>query len=803
MLGLSTLGAGPLPALGTTFNPGTGAWTAAADAELPHPETLHLGALDGKVTVVFERNGVAHVTATTDHDAFLAQGYLHARFRLFQMDLERRIGNGRLAEVFGAGAPLDSDRFELQLGLRRTADMEWAQLPEADPARAALLAYTEGINERIREDRSRHDLPVLFKLTGYEPADWRPQDSLVIQGYETQVLDFQTAPLDYALLVKSLGFDRTMQWLPVLPPNEQHPYAPGPYAAGAPAPLAASPPAALSSSAVDGIEDLRARLARLPHPVPAQAFASNNWAVDGAKSASGRPLMAGDPHLDLTLPSIWFQVSLDSPGLHASGVGIPGTPGIVIGHNQHVSWSLTDTQAQATLYYQERTDRAHPGQYFWNGGWREFQKLTYEVPVKGAATDHLVVDLSVHGPIITQQGLTLAVDWMGALPSQDLRALMGVARAASFQDFRQALTDWHAPTHNFVYADDSGHIALLAPGYYPQVRGGQPWLPMPGTGESDVTGIIPYDSIPAVVDPPTHFVFSANQRPVGDDYPYYIGTSYDDFANGYRADRIFDVLSQPGQVTYTDMQNLQNDRHEYLAKQVVPKLMDALAAAKLTDQQQAAAGLLRTWTYAMDANSQAASIWSAFWDAYLSETFKPWWTANKVPVDRDRFKEVLSEDLEVWTLRDPQNAAFTPPGSAPRTAQDVMISAFASALDALTRKLGPDPKSWQWGRQHSRRIGSLVGISSLDFGPVPTGGDQWTLNVAGGEPSTHGPSWRFVMDWGTGKAYGIYPGGQAENPASPWYRNRVDGWLKGRYEPMLDAASASRQAGSVRWELAP
>src|SRR5713226_3209673 len=523
LLYVAFFGAGPLPALGPAFNPETGAWTMSADAASYGTQTLHLDGLQKPAKVVLEANGTAHITASTDHDLFLAVGYVHAKFRLFQMDLLRRQGEGRLSEVVGKDA-LDSDRFELQLGLLRTAQKEWGQLPANNPSRVAIVAYAQGVNDRIDEAKRTHQLPAMFTLLGYEPKPWTPIDSLIVKGDMTQTLNFTDTPLVMALLDKSLGPDLTSEWFPVLPPNGQSPYDPGPYSArtdlGKIAPMRA-----VSDGEASAVASLYDRLRALPPGLIATGGASNNWAVAGSRSASGGALMAGDPHLHLTLPAIWYQLSMDSPGYHVSGVSIPGTPVVLIGHNQHISWSLTDAQNQQTFFYLEHEDSAHPGQYMWKGAWKSYTTASYDIPVLGGPTDHLTVKLSVHGPVITERGQTTSVWWAGNIPSQDLDVLMGIDQASTYQEFRDALRGWYSPTHNFVYADDKGNIGLISAGYYPQVAAGQPWLPMPGTGEDDIIGTIPYDDIPQVYNPPAGIIWSANQRQVTADYPWYIGTA--------------------------------------------------------------------------------------------------------------------------------------------------------------------------------------------------------------------------------------------------------------------------------------
>jgi penicillin G amidase len=802
VLYVSFVGAGPLPALGPTFNPATGAWTMAADGRAPVNETLTIPGLAQPVRVIFEKDGTAHVIAQTDADLFLAVGYVHARFRLFQMDLMRRQGEGRLSQVVGKAA-LDSDRFELQLGLLRTAQLEWAQAD--DVTKTALTAYARGVNDRISEAKRQHQLPVMFTLLGYEPQPWTPIDTLIVKGDMTQTLNFNDTPLVMALLDKSLGADLTSNWFPVLPPNPQSPYDPGPY----PSKPTVAPIAAMRSvtdSEAATAAALHERLAALPPGLlAATGGASNNWAVSSAKSASGGALLAGDPHLHLTLPSIWFQLTEDSPNYHTSGVSIPGTPVVLIGHNQHIAWSLTDAANQQTFFYEEKEDGAHPGQYFWKNGWHAYDTVNYDIPVLGGATEHLTVKLSTHGPVISERGQTTSVWWAGNIPSQDFGVLMRIGQASDYQGFRDALRDWHSPTHNFVYADDAGNIGMISAGYFPLVAQGQPWLPMPGTGEYDVTGTVPFDDIPQVYDPPEGFIWSANQRQVGPDYPYYIGTASNFFNPGYRANEIKRVLSQPGKLSAADMMALQTDTRDYLASEITPRLVNALAGDQLTTSEQQARDLLAGWDFRMETGSAAASIWSTFWESYLSQTFDSIWKAKNVTVDRHELDDALSQYLEALTLASPPSC---PPGSGcpvlQAASQDAALrSAFHAAFSGLQTTLGADPTSWTWGRIHTRELENLAQVSGLSYGPRADRGDGNTPLAAGGFPSTHGPSWRMVVDWGTHTFSGIYPGGQSENPASPWYENKVDTWWNGLYAPMLSADQAAFAPGAATWAMQP
>ena len=826
-LGVLAFGYAAVPALGPALDPGRGVWTSASGGQLPRSGALSLPGLDHPVQVSFTSHGVPSVRAASQHDVFLALGYLQARFRLAQMDLERRLGDGRLAQLAGPAA-VSSDRFELRLGLVRTAEQEWAQMPRSSPAAQALVAFSRGVNDDLAQLRRDRQWPALFSLAGVYPGDWTPVDSLVIQGDLTQQLDFTTTPLDYALLERALGPKRAMAWFPVLPPNDQHPYDPGPYrkaglvplqpgtsssqssatktARGAPSP---SGTAAAATAASALLAQVNALPAGQVHTYPD----SNAWAANGPAVAGGRSMLAGDPHLPQTIPSIWYQVALSAPGYAVSGVSVPGLPGVLLGRNQHIAWSLTDTQNQATLFYTERTSKSRPGQYFWDGSWRRMRQVHYTIAVRGAAAQRLTVDLTVHGPIMTQAGQTTSVDWMGNVPSPDLAVLLAVNTAHDWAQFHAALADWRAPTQNFVYADDRGHIGAISAGYYPVVRHGQPWLPMPGTGADDVAGVIPYQAVPQAYDPPGHVLATANQRPVGPSYPYYIGTTADFFDPGYRASQIYASLTGRRGLTPADFAAVQTSLTDPLAERVLPSLVSALRqpGARLTAPQQQAARLLEGWNGAMTASSAAASVWWTFWSDYLTAVFQPWWHTAAVPVHRDPAglkvspdQASLDEVLETWTLRDPGNAAFTAPGGPHRTALQVMRAAFATAVAHLSSRLGAAPSQWAWGRLHSRQFPSLTQADALGYGPRAAGGDPWAVDAAdGGLVARQGPSWRMIAAWtgpGTGTAEGIYPGGQSENPASPWYEDQVADWWNGRYLPMPPAGSA---AGVIRWTLRP
>jgi len=836
VLDVGVRGAGPLPPLGPAFNPVAGVWSMARTAAPPRRETLRVAGLDAPVSIAFDARGTAYIDARTDHDLFEAMGYVEARNRLFQMDLMRRQGEGLLSQVVGPAA-LASDEFELQLGLVRTARANWQALPRTSAARAALLAYAAGVNDVIRADERDGTLPAAFRLLGYEPAPWTPIDSLIVQGDMTQDLAYTTAPIEYDLLQRHLGAARARAWLPVSESGPQHPYDTGPYLR---LPLAAMPSQTAVQSSYDlagGVPDAAlsgpasyaASVAAAAAPRAARAalaevatlaatvrhsFAdSNNWAVSGRHTASGQAMLAGDPHLTQTLPAIWYQMAGRAPGYDFSGVSIPGVPVILIGYNRDIAWSLTNVQNQVTFFYRERMSPAHPGAYLWHGAWRPMRHVTYTIPVKGARPVALTVRLTVDGPLIRQSGETLAVDWAGALPSDDTRVLMSIMAATDFAQFRSALRAWHSPSQNFVYADRRGNVGLISAGYYPEVAAGRPYAVLSGTGGEDVAGTIAFAAIPHAYDPPGGLVFSANQREVTNAYPYYVGTEMDFFDPGFRADEIYATLAGARGLTPASFARLQTDTRDLLAARMVPELLAALRGRPLTPTQAAARRLLVGWNGTMGVAAPQATIWWYFLDRYVVDTFGPWWTAERVPVGADpnlalswtsEVATPLMQDLEAWTATDPTNPAFTAPGGTRRTAGGVMARAFDQAVAGIAARLGPDPSTWRWGRVHAREFRSLLGVSSLSYGPRPSSGDPFTVDAAdGGLTAGQGPSWRMIVTWtrtGAPLAEGVYPGGQSENPASPLYADEVATWWAGRYDPMHLVGQPGTRTGAV-WRL--
>jgi penicillin amidase len=824
---VSSSGFGTLPALGSTLNPATGIWTDAATAGLPAGQTIHVPGITTPTTVGFSSDGVAHIKAGSDADMFRALGYAEAHYRIFQMDLMRRQAGGQLAAIVGPDA-LKSDRFELGLGLLRDAQRDWASLPANAPSRAALIDYADGVNSAIVQMKADHTLPMYFKLLGYQPAAWTPVDSLLIQMLETQSLSLDDSPLAFGSIYAGLGPKLFNSFFQEEAQYPQHPFDPGPYLklplnplpSGDPADAAptqttarvtstsadpnatsATPdPAAMTAAA----SDLLGRIAQLPVNAVHTVGNSNQWVVSGSRTASGGAILATDPHLRLALPSVWFEFSAQSPSYNMSGVGIPGIPAVLIGKTPHISWGITNSQHGTTLYYLEKTSPSRPGQYFWNGAWHPMNTVNYTIAVKGQAPDHLKVNLTVHGPVLTLSGQTASVWWGGSLPTDDLDAMLHVARATNFSQFRSALSTWVMPTLDFGYADAKGNIGIVSAGIAPQVKSGKPWLPLSGTGASDVVGTIPPAAMPSTYNPPGGVASTANNIEVSTSYPYYWGRSTAYFDPGFRESTIVAGLAGQNKITLRQTEQLQNSQVDPTARAILPALLKALKGQRLNATQSAAAAQLQGWNGDTSKDSTAASIWSGFLTNYLDDVWNPIAAAYKIktppPFPNGTAKDigastVLLGLLASDTQSDHANSLFSLPGMAKRTAPEVLRQAFGQTISQIAAQYGPTPSKWLYGEQHSVMIASLLSNSTLDAGPYPIGGDTYTINAMISPVQTRdgkelvganigGASWRYIVDWGSGRAETSLPGGTAENAASPWYDNRLNAWLNGKYNPV-------------------
>ncbi len=794
--------------------------------------SLTLPGLKAPASVCRDRYGIPHIYAHSSEDAFLALGYLHASDRLFQMEIFRRRASGSLAEIFGKGV-LDDDIFVRQLGIRRTAQAVWDGSELDTQVKQEIIAYCQGVNARLQE-LAGHELPEPFKSLGLTPAPWSPVDALVFPKYMGWDQSGTDTDVWMGMLVQKLGLATIEELFPLDRPYEIPTVSEADWKAVSRS--GDAPPGAYldrhdSTSGESAVIPAEAGTRRGSFPPGfdtaalelhrhfvggrfAGRFArgSNNWVVDGKKSATGKPLLANDPHLGLSLPSIWYTAHLVAPGLDVMGVTFAGFPYVIIGHNDRLAWGFTNLQSDAVDYFIEKMDDQHPHQYFYRGEWMNTVRRTEKIPVRGEPPVRLEIESTGHGPLVTTHGVRLALAWTGLQPTPDANALAHFNTARNLRQFRQALRDFRVPPLNIVYADVEGNIAIFPHGALPVSRRGDGRWPVDGSsGDYDWAGTIPDHQLPAAINPPEHFLASANGRPTPVGYPFYLGWMWDP---SYRTRRIHQLLSTHDHITLEQMEAFQTDAHDSAAESFVPVLIAAYDRKPFGDATvRRAIEELRHWDFVATPESVATTIWSAwfkrFRDAVWDDDFakagvEPWAGAWGFSDSNARQPEI--EVLEYLTRENPASKWFDDVRTPQReTRDDILARSFNAAIEQLVKDRGPELAAWKWGKTNVLRLHSLTRLAALDRGGMPVRGDEFTLCPGddGGGPVTGGASWRMVVDLrDPGHSFGVFPGGESENPASPHYDDQVTPWAAGQYLPLYFYSSPELfQPGQVESTL--
>jgi penicillin amidase len=743
--------------------------------------------LGSPAEVFRDRWGVPHIYAGSVKDAMFAQGYVHAQDRLWHMELARRAASGSLAEVFGPVA-LDADRLLRRVGLRRAAEAELAQFAEA--MRENVEAYAAGVNAFIEGNKNR--LPPEFLILRFRPQPWMPVDGLTIGKFVGWSLSGNwDTEIVRSWIVERLG------------PEEAARMEPG-YPVGAP--LIVPPGAECRGLGAPLLEELR----KVQKLVGAGGGGSNNWVVDGHKSVTGKPLLANDPHLPLQMPSIWYEVHLNGGGANVIGASIPGIPGVIIGHNDCIAWGVTNTMTDGDDLFVEQINPDDPRQYAYGGKWVDGDIVREEIRVRGRR-EPVVEEVLVtrHGPIIGPsipgEGRALALRTVVAEPGQHAQSVLLLNSAGNWEEFREALRLWPAPAQNFVYADVEGNIGYQMAGLVPLRAKGQGLVPSPGwTGEYEWKGFVPFDELPSVLNPPTHYVATANNKIVDDDYAYFLGAEYLD---GYRIQRIVELLEAREKHSLEDFRSIQGDIYSIPGRELAQHLLGLQPA----DQDaRRALNFLRVWDCQLSPDSVAATIVEAFFLQMLRNT-----VAVKLGPLTDYFvgKEVhpaVPDSLYLhrsasWLLGLMKEAPAD--WFAGRSWPEVMEQSLEEAVAGLRRQLGEDMSRWTWGRVHyapfEHVLGRVRALQPLfNRGPVPVGGDMNTVAQAsyvGSRPfavHSYTASYRQIIDLSDlNRSVAILPGGQSGHPASRHYSDMIDAWRRVEYHPMLfDRGEIERQA---------
>jgi penicillin G amidase len=774
---------GPVPALGNFLSPFTGFWQNGEKQGIPSSEiTLKLDSLREEVIIRFDDVGVPHIFAKNDFDLFYTQGYVTARDRLWQMDLQVRAASGRLSEVLGP-ATLELDKSSRRLGMGYGAEANIKMVMSEPHSREALLGYTAGVNAYIRS-LSPKDYPVEYKLLGYRPEPWKPINSMYMMEQMTLTLAGRSNDLNMSEVLKKYGKDVVNQLFPDYPMLQESPIIPvGTKWDFARVPVPLEIPKLDSSAQTIGAKPLR----DIREP-KVEGIGSNNWAVGAEKSITGYPILANDPHLELTLPSIWYQVQLHAPGINVYGVSLPGIPSVVIGFNQNVAWGVTNVDADVYDLYKIKFKDSSRGFYWHNNQWKPTRKREELIYVKGQL-DPIREDVfyTHHGPVTESsneslQSPDLAVKWIGHEPGNSFVTFYELNKAKDYNDYRKALAHYVGPAQNFIFADNGKNIAITVNGKLPLKYKDQGKFLLDGTSPTDDwKGWIPAEQNPTVKNPPRGFVSSANQSSTDPTYPYYINWS---FAPSERGIRINERLEAMSKANMDSLRMLQNDNFSVQARTILPKLLSILETSPLSPTQKAAQTTLAGWNYQNTPESVAASIFETWVpvlrDAIWKDDFDKNFGAGDYP-SRDRTEYlILNQPNERWfdNVNTPQK----------ETLNDVVLSSFKTTLDTLTSRHGAMSPSWQWALVKGTEIRHLSRlIKPFNAPKLRTGGGGSIVNAI---TKRNGPSWRMIVELGPSpKAYGIYPGGQSGNPGSPYYLNLLKKWEKGELNELLYLAS--------------
>ncbi len=767
---------------------------------------LTLAALDGPVDIFRDDYGIPHIYAGTTHDLFLAQGYVHAQDRFYQMDFWRHQTSGRLAELYGDGI-VGTDKFLRTVGWRRVAEQEYALAD--DESKLLLDAYAAGVNAYL-QGRSAADISLEYSVLGltglshYTPEPWTPADTLAWgKAMAWNLGGNLDSEIMRAVLMQTIGPEKTEEYMPTVFSN--HPVI--------------LPDPALGAEALSG---LQARLTAVDALMGGRfdGIGSNNWVIAGSRTTTGMPLLANDPHLGFAQPAIWYEIGLHCQPVSAAcpydvrGFSFAGVPAVIIGHNNRIAWGFTNVNPDVQDLVIEKINPANPNQYEVNGEWVDMAVHDETIQVLGGASQTITIRATRHGPIITEAygletfatdaGLdpantyALALRWTALEPNNLFQAVFKYNRAQNFDEFRTALRDFAAPSQNMVYADVDGNIGYQMPGLIPIRAAGDGRLPVQGwTDEYEWTGYIPFDELPYAYNPPQGYIATANNAVVGPDYPYLISTDWDP---GYRAQRIVDLIEAQPKISAEYIQQMQGDDLSLGAQAIVPYLLPlTFDDAKLT----AALDQLRGWDFQQTIDSQPAAIYMSFLNQLVADTFNDdlpdGYNANGGPENWVTLRGLLAKPTSGWW-----DLQGTP---AVEQRDDILRLAFSEGYAALETRLGGDAAKWTWGALHTttfenETLGrSGVGpIESLfNRGPFATGGGSSIVNATGGSLARDdddatvnafavrsGPSMRMIVDLSNlDQSLTIYTTGQSGHAYTPHYIDFADAWRLIQYHPML------------------
>ncbi|GAB3927135.1 penicillin acylase family protein [Mucilaginibacter myungsuensis] len=785
IVGLEVKWSADIPAIAPFLNPANGFWQNGDSKHIIKQRELKLDGLQGKVIIRYDEHMIPHIFAGNDHDLYYAQGYVTATDRLWQMDIQTRSASGRLAEVVGPKA-LGIDRHHRRMGMVYGAEKSINEMMKDPKLEVMIQAYTDGINAYIHSLWPR-DYPLEFKLLGYKPEAWKPIDCAFLLKQMTETLAGGTQSPEMTNVLRKFGPDTTKDLFPDYPFRED-PIIPEDTKwdfQALPLPKASA--------------DLLTTLVSPIDPQPkVEGLGSNNWAIAGSKTKSGYPILANDPHLNLTLPSIWFQVQLHAPGINVNGVSIPGAPGVIIGYNDKVSWGVTNVDADVLDYYQIKFRDSSRNEYWYKNKWNNTTKRVERIDVRNAETLFDTVVYTHHGPVVYETlaqrpefknnvPVACAVRWIAHERSKDLLAFYLLNRAQNYDDYRTALSQYSGPAQNFIFASADKDIAITVNGKFPLKYKDQGKFILDGSNPNDDWhGWIPFEQNPTAKNPARGFLSSANQSSTDTKYPYYLNWSFVPYERGKRINERLRVMTD---ATVDSMRSIQNDNYSIMAQDALPMMLDLLGKTNLNADQQIVLNHLKKWNKYYDANSLGASIFDTWWHKFYGMIWDDEFGGDGlVPPSRDRtVKLLLGEHSSKWidNIKTPER----------ETLPMLIVNSYKAAVDQLYKNHGKPGEAWEWGRVKSTYINHLGNVPGMGLGNFIAGGYGSSVNAL---IDGHGPSWRMVVQMGpTVQGYGILPGGQSGNPGSVYFNDMLPTWQAGQLQPLVFLHSATESSKRI------
>jgi penicillin amidase len=793
---------------------------------------IQIPGLDGEVRIFRDAYGVPHIYATTHHDLFLAQGYVHAQDRFWQMDFWRHQGAGRLSELLGKPM-LETDRFLRTLGWERIAEQELELLGEEELG--ILEAYSAGVNAYL-DQVSGSSLSLEYYFLNllnkdYQPAPWNPVNSLT--WTKAMAWDLKAnldSEIDRALMLKTLPRNQLEFIYPSYP--EDHPIIVPDFPVensekNNSAQMDGTPAGNLTSLLAPLYTQLQTSLSDLDQITGGgvESLGSNSWAVSGELTDTGKPYLANDPHLGAQMPSIWYEVGLhcleitDSCQLNVAGFSFAGAPGVVIGHNDRIAWGVTNVGPDVMDLYIEKINPENPAQYLTTDGWVDMETIVEVIQIAGEEPVELQVNLTKHGPVIgsvyglenftEESGLAipdnyaLALQWTALEPTCIFCAIWNINLASNWEEFREAARDFAVPAQNLTYADVDGNIAYQMPGNIPiRVEGHDGMLPVPGwNGEYDWQGFIPFEELPHSYNPSQGYIVTANNAVVDENYPYLIT---EEWSLGFRANRIVTLLeSTQDPISINYLKKMQGDNYDELAAILVPLILEQT----YTDPDlQAAQDLLRGWNYQADLDSAPAALYMVFWQHFVENA-----TQDNLPGDFQIGVDSRGKEIIRQLLTQPENPWWDDNSTPEReNLEDILQLTLEESYQELVKNQGNDPTDWRWGELHTITFKNQVMDSfpiikkAFNRGPFQTSGGSEIVNATGWESDNPYvvnwlPSMRMIVDLNNlDNSLSIHTTGQSGHAYHPHYIDLADLWRKIYYHPMpWDIRRIQSQAESL------